>query len=392
MKKNLCYAAALCALLLTACGKAPQTQQAVPYASLTLTTSDAEIETRFSASIRGCQDVDIMPQVSGTISKVCVTEGQEVRKGQTLFIIDQVPYQAALRTAEANVQAAEAGVATAQLTYESKKELFAKNVISEYDLRLSENQLLTAKAALAQAEAQEVNARNSLGYTVVKSPTHGVVGTIPYRVGALVGPSMPQPLTTVSDNSQMYVYFSMNETALLNMARNLGSMEEVLKTLPKPRLELSDGSLYGESGVIETISGVIDPSTGSISVRAVFPNPGRLLHSGASGNVVLRHLNRNCIVIPCIATYELQDKIFVYAVEEGKATSKMIEVIKLDGKSYIVKSGLKVGEVIITEGVSMLREGTPVLLESEVAPSATSDTPAEEEPASSAAENQTPNE
>ncbi len=365
MKKKISFLAAMCTLLTVACKQAPQPQQAVPYASMTLTTSDAEIETRFSASIRGRQDISIMPQVSGTISKVCVTEGQEVRQGQTLFVIDQVPYQAALRTAEANVQAAEAGVATAQLTYESKKELFAKSVVSEYDLRLSENQLLTAKAALAQAEAQEVNARNSLSYTVVKAPATGVVGTIPYRVGALVGPSMPQPLTTVSDNSQMYVYFSMNETALLNMARNLGSMEAVLKTLPKPLLELSDGSIYSEQGVIESISGVIDPSTGSISVRAVFPNPGRLLHSGGSGNIVLRHLNKNCIVIPCIATFELQDKIFVYAVEEGKATSKMIEVIKLDGKSYIVKSGLKPGEVILTEGVAMMREGTPVLLENQ---------------------------
>ncbi len=388
MKKNICFAAMLSALLSVGCKEAPQTQQAVPYASMTLTTSDAEIETQFSASIRGRQDIQIMPQVGGTISKVCVTEGQEVRNGQTLFVIDQVPYRAALRTAEANVQAAEAGVATAQLTYESKQELFAKNVVSEYDLRLAENQLLTAKAALAQAEAQEVNARNSLSYTVVKAPANGVVGTIPYRVGALVGPTMPQPLTTVSDNSQMYVYFSMNETALLNMARNLGSMEKVLQTLPKPLLQLSDGSTYSEPGVIESISGVIDPSTGSISVRAVFPNPGRLLHSGGSGNIVLRHLNKNCIVIPCIATFELQDKVYVYAVEEGKATSKMIEVIKLDGKSYIVKSGLKPGEVILTEGVAMMREGTPVLLESEAA--AAPETPAE--PAAAASENNQSNE
>lgn len=366
MKKNLYFVAAVCVLLMAACNRAPQEQQAVPYASLTIAPSDAEIETRFSASIRGRQDINIMPQVSGTISKVCVIEGQQVSKGQTLFVIDQVPYQAALRTAEANVKAAEAGVATAQLTYDSKKELFSKNVISEFDLRLSENQLLTAQAALSQAEAQEINARNSLDYTVVKAPATGVVGTIPYRVGALVGPTMPQPLTTVSDNSQMYVYFSMNENALLNMSRNLGSMEAVLKNLPKAQLELSDGTIYSEKGVIESISGVIDPSTGSISVRAVFPNPGRLLHSGGSGNIVLRHLNKNCLVIPCIATYELQDKVFVYAVEEGKATSKMIEVIKYDGKNYIVKSGLKAGEVILTEGVSMMREGTPVLLESEV--------------------------
>lgn len=383
MKKNLLFAAALF-LLLTACGKAPQAPQALPYASLTLSTTDAEVESRFSASIRGRQDISIMPQVGGTISKVCVTEGEVVRNGQTLFIIDQVPYKAALQTAEANVKAAEAGVATAQLTYDSKKELFAKQVVSEYDLRLAENQLLTAQAALAQAKAQEVNARNSLSYTVVKAPANGVVGTIPFRVGALVGPSMPQPLTTVSDNSQMYVYFSMNETSLLNLTRNHGSMEAALKALPKPLLELSDGSLYSEPGVIESISGVIDSSTGSISLRAVFPNPGRLLHSGGTGNVVLKHLNKDCIVIPCIATYELQDKVFVYTVVEGKATSKMVEVTKYDGQNYIVKSGLEPGEIILTEGVAMMREGTPVQLKSEPTAQPTE--------ATEAAENQVTNE
>lgn len=383
MKKNLYFAAAL-ALLMTACGKAPQTPQAAPYASQTLSTTDAEVESRYSASIRGRQDISIMPQVGGTISKVCVNEGEVVRNGQTLFIIDQVPYKAALQTAEANVKAAKAGVATAQLTYDSRKELFAKQVVSEYDLRLAENQLLTAQAALAQAEAQEVNARNSLGYTVVKAPANGVVGTIPFRVGALVGPSMPQPLTTVSDNSQMYVYFSMNENALLNLTRNHGSMEAALQALPKPLLELSDGSIYSEEGVIESISGVIDSSTGSISLRAVFPNPGRLLHSGGTGNVLLKHLNKDCIIIPCIATYELQDKVFVYTVVDGKATSKMVEVTKYDGQNYIVKSGLEAGEIILTEGVAMMREGTPVQLKGEA--SALPAEPAE------AAENQVTNE
>lgn len=383
MKKNLYFAAAL-ALLMTACGKAPQAPQALPYASLTLSTTDAEVESRYSASIRGRQDISIMPQVSGTISKVCVNEGEVVRNGQTLFIIDQVPYKAALQTAEANVKAAEAGVATAQLTYDSRKELFAKQVVSEYDLRLAENQLLTAQASLAQAKAQEVNARNSLGYTVVKSPANGVVGTIPFRVGALVGPSMPQPLTTVSDNSQMYVYFSMNENTLLNLTRNHGSMEAALKALPKPLLELSDGSIYSEGGVIESISGVIDSSTGSISLRAVFPNPGRLLHSGGTGNVILKHQNKDCIIIPCIATYELQDKVFVYAVVDGKATSKMIEVTKYDGKNYIVKSGLEAGEIILTEGVAMMREGTPVQLKGEA--------PAQPAEPAEAAENQVTNE
>ena len=325
----------------------------------------------YSASIRGRQDINILPQVSGTISNVCVREGQVVSKGQTLFVIDQVPYQAALNTAVANVAAAEASVATALLTRDSKKELFARNVVSEFDLRTAENNLLTARAALAQAKAQEVNARNSLSYTVVKAPANGVVGTIPYRVGALVGPSLPQPLTTVSDNSDMYVYFSMNEKQLLNLTREYGSMDTALKALPKVQLRLSDGSLYDQEGVIESISGVIDPSTGSIQFRAVFPNAGRLLHSGGTGNVILTRTDKDCIVIPRSATFEVQDKVYVYKVVDGKASSSPIEVRKGgNGREYIVESGLTPGELIVAEGVGLLREGTPIRIKGEAAPAA----------------------
>lgn len=221
-----------CMTAAVSCSNAPTAPRVAEYEVLTIAPTDAQTQSNYSATIRGRQDIDIYPQVSGFISKLNVNEGETVRPGQTLFIIDQVPYQAALRTAEANVDAANAGVATAQLTFDSKKELFAKNVISAYELQTSENALLTAKAQLAQAEAQRVNAANNLSYTVVKSPSHGVVGTLPYRVGALVGPSMPQPLTTVSDNSDMYVYFSMNESQLLNLTRRYGSVEKALASMP----------------------------------------------------------------------------------------------------------------------------------------------------------------
>ena len=227
-----------------ACGQAPTAMGPGEYAVMTVATTDREIQSNYSASIRGRQDIAIYPQVSGTISELCVTEGQQVSKGQTLFIIDQVPYKAALQTAEANVAAAKASVATAQLTYDSKKELFAKNVVSQYDLSTANNNLLTAKAQLAQAEAQRVSAANNLSYTVVKAPANGVVGTLPYRVGALVSASIPQPLTTVSDNSEMYVYFSMNENQLLNLTRRYGSVAETLKNMSAVQLQLSDGSIY----------------------------------------------------------------------------------------------------------------------------------------------------
>ncbi|MBO7242130.1 MAG: efflux RND transporter periplasmic adaptor subunit [Alistipes sp.] len=349
-------------MLITSCNEAPQPQQIATYDYMKVSTTDTEVESRFSASIRGRQDISIMPQVSGTISKVCINEGESVKSGETLFIIDQVPYRAALETAEANVKAAEAGVAIAKLNLDSKRELFSRNVISEYELRLSENQLLSAEATLAQAMAQRTNAANSLGYTVVKAPSNGVVGTIPYRVGALVGPTIPQPLTTVSDNSEMYVYFSMNESQLLKLTRQHGSMDAALKAMPQPELCLSDGSIYDHKGVIESISGVIDQQTGSITLRAVFPNPGKLLHSGSSGEVVLRYYEKDCIVIPCIATYEVQDKTYVYQPVEGKATSKIVKVSSYDGTNFIVREGLEAGDIIITEGVAMLREGTPIKL------------------------------
>ena len=374
-------------LAAVACGQAPTAMGPGEYAVMTIAQTDREIPTNYSATIRGRQDIDIYPQVSGTIWQLCVTEGQNVSKGQTLFIIDQVPYKAALQTAEANVAAAEASVATAQLTYDSKKELFARNVVSQFDLSTAENNLLTAKAQLAQAEAQRVNAANNLSYTVVKAPSNGVVGTLPYRVGALVSASMPQPLTTVSDNSTMYVYFSMTENQLLNLTRRYGSIAQTLKNMPDVELQLNDGSMYDKKGRVESISGVIDTSTGSVSLRAAFPNPDGLLHSGGSGNVVLTNSFKNCIVVPQAATFEIQDKVFAYKVVDGKATSAPLSVEKIsNGQEYIVTSGLVPGDVIVTEGVGLMREGTPIRPKGEAAAQAA---PAEEAAAApAAAENQ----
>ena len=363
MKQTFVKAAIMASFLAAvSCGQAPTEQGPAQYGVTTIATTDREIQSNYSATIRGRQDIDIYPQVSGTISELRVTEGQSVSKGQTLFIIDQVPYKAALQTAEANVAAAKASVATAQLTYDSKKELFAKSVVSQYDLSTAENTLLTAKAQLAQAEAQRVNAANNLSYTVVKAPANGMVGTLPYRVGALVSASIPQPLTTVSDNSEMYVYFSMTENQLLNLTRKYGSIANTLKNMPDIQLQLNDGSIYDQTGRIESISGIIDTSTGSVQLRAAFPNKGGLLHSGGAGSIILPVNYTDCIVVPQVATFELQDKVYVYKVVDGKATSSMIDVEKINnGREYIVKSGLVPGDVIVAEGVGLLREGTPIV-------------------------------
>ena len=323
--------------------------------------TDKELSTSYSATIRGRQDIDIYPQVSGTIEKLCVTEGQKVRRGQLLFIIDQVPYKAALKTAVANVEAARAALATAALTYNSNKELYAQKVVSEFSLKTAENAYLTAKAQLSQAEAQEISARNNLSYTEVKRPSDGVVGALPYRVGALVSASLPQPLTTVSDNSDMYVYFSMTENQLLALTRQYGSMDEALKNMPQAELRLNDNSVYDKKGTIESISGVIDRQTGTVVARVVFPNESRLLHSGASGTVVVPTTYKNCIVIPQEATVQLQDKTVVYKVVDGKAVSALITVAGInDGREYVVLDGLEVGDEIVSTGAGLLREGTQV--------------------------------
>lgn len=349
-------------LILAGCKKAGEyTQPVQEYATMKIAPVNKTLSTSYPATIRGRQDIGIFPQIGGLIIRLCVKEGQMVRKGQLLFVIDQVPYQAALATAKANVEVANAGVATAQLTYDSKKELFAQNVISAYELKTAENNLLTAKAQRAQAKAQELSASNNLSYTEVKSPSDGVIGTLPYRVGALVSSGMAQPLTTVSDNSEMYVYFSMTENQLLALVRQYGSKDKALQSMPGVELQLSDQSVYSENGAIETISGIVDPSMGTVSVRAVFSNKGGLLHSGSTGNVILPVVHKDGIVIPRSATFEIQDKMFVYKLMNGKTHSTQIEVERVKGgQDYIVTSGLTVGDEIITEGVGLLRDDMPV--------------------------------
>ena len=350
-----------CTVWMASCKQATDAGVKPSFAIMEVKAADKELSTSYSATIRGRQDIDIYPQVSGTIEKLCVTEGQTVRRGQLLFVIDQIPYRAALKTAVANVEAARAAMATAELTYNSNKELYTQKVVSEFSLKTAENTYLTAKAQLTQAEAQEVNARNNLSYTEVKSPSDGVVGALPYRVGALVGANLPYPLTTVSDNSDMYVYFSMTENQLLALTRQYGSMDEALKNMPEVELILNDNSVYNKKGVIESISGVIDRQTGTVMARVVFPNESRLLHSGASGTVVVPSIYKDCIAIPQGATVQMQDKVVVYKVVDGKAVSTLITVAGInDGREYVVLSGLQSGDEIILEGAGLVREGTQV--------------------------------
>ena len=331
------------------------------YNAMILQTTSRKLASTYSATIRGKQDIDIRPKVQGYITDIKVKEGSIVRNGQTLFVIDQVPYQAALATAEANVDVAKAQVDAAELSATSKEKLFEQNIISDFDLRMARTQLASAKAQLAQARANELTATNNLSYTLVKSPVDGVVGTLPFRVGTLVSPSDASPLTTVSDNSEMYVYFSMSESQVLSLKRQYGVLEKALMELPNVELQLNDGTIYAEKGIIEAISGIIDPTTGSVTIRAKFPNKKRLLLSGGSGTVILPHRQDNCVVIPKAATFEVQDQVYVYKVEKGIAKASIIGVFEIsNSKEYIVESGLIEGDTIVVEGVGLLRNDTPI--------------------------------
>lgn len=350
-----------CLSLLCACKDPQQSSTGAMYRTLAVTQSEQTLKSGYSATLRGRQYVEIRPQVSGIITEIRINEGDAVRKGQILFIIDQVPYQAALETAMANVRSAEAKLGTARLTAESKAELYKEQVVSEFDLQTARNQLAEAEAALAQAKAQEINARNNLSYTEVKSPVNGMASMIPYRVGALVSSSITEPLVSVSDDSEIYAYFSMTENQILDVVEQYGSLRQAMEEMAEVGLTMSNGKSYSHKGKIDAISGTVDENTGAVSLRAVFPNPDQFLRNGGSGTVVIPTVKEECIVIPQAATYELQNRVFVYKVVDGKAQSAPVEVFRLNnGVEYVVESGLKPGDIIIAEGAGLVREGTVI--------------------------------
>ncbi|MFI3281159.1 MAG: efflux RND transporter periplasmic adaptor subunit [Rikenellaceae bacterium] len=363
-KKTLLMGASLLALssIAVSCGEqASPVRSGKNYKTTTIELSNSTITSRYSAAIRGEQYVEIRPQVTGQITQILINEGAEVKKGQSLFIIDQVPYQAALEVAKANVKSAESSVATAKLNVESNQALFDEGVISSTELQISQNALLSAEASLALAKAQQTSAQSDLSYTVVKSPVDGVASMISYRVGALVSSSITDPLVSVTNNDNMYAYFSMSESQILSLTQQSGSTEALLDQMPQVSLILNNGTTYSHQGSIDAISGTIDRTTGSVTLRAIFENPERLLRDGGNGSVVVDSERDSVIVIPKVATYEIQNKIFAYRVVDGVATSAEITVYPLDnGVEYIVESGLEVGDVIVAEGAGLIREGAVV--------------------------------
>ncbi|MBR4299053.1 MAG: efflux RND transporter periplasmic adaptor subunit [Bacteroidales bacterium] len=367
--KRIKFLPLVCALALAGCGNTQQNTQSEKdtyYETMTISLGDRTLTTGYSAAISGVQTVEIRPQVSGMITDILIEEGESVRKDQILFIIDQTPYKAAYEIAVANVKSAEAALSTAQLILESNRNLYNQDVVSEFDLMTAQNDLIEAEARLALCKAEEVNASNNLSYTEVRSPVNGVASMIPYRVGALVSSGITQPLVTVSDDSRVYAYFSMAENQMLDMVQQYGSLANAIKQMPEVELIMSNGDKYEHTGKINAISGTISESTGAVSIRAVFNNRNHLLRNGGSGTIIIPTTLTGCMVIPQAATYELQDRIFVYKVVDGKASSTEIKVSSHNnGVEYIVEEGLQVGDIIVAEGAGLIKEGTEIRSKSE---------------------------
>ena len=364
-KRKILLFAALAAMLVSCGGKKSSGKPNFgdnEYAVRTIGAQSAELQTTYPATIKGMQDVEIRPKVSGFITKLCVKEGQAVKAGQLLFVIDNVTYAAAVRQAKAAVNSAKAQLNTARLTYNNNEKLFKNNVIGSYELQSAKNNMQAAAAALAQAEASYVSAKENLSYCYVTSPASGVIGDLPYRVGALVSASSQQPLTTVSNISTMQVYFSMTEKELLDMTKTAGGLHTAIKDYPAVKLQLADGTIYDHPGRVATVSGVIDATTGSVSMRADFPNPQHLLKSGGSGSIVVPHVSNSAIVIPQDAVAQVQDKHFVYIVgKDNKVKYSAVTVDPQDdGKNFIITSGLKVGDRIVVNGISSLTDGAEI--------------------------------
>ena len=360
-KKILMFAAA--AMLMASCGGGGgrPTFGDNEYPVVTVGTSSTQMQTTYPATIKGVQDVQISPKVQGFITQINVKEGQTVGAGQVLFVVDNVTYQAQVRQAQASVNTAQASCNTARLSFENAQKLFENKVIGDFELQSATNQYEQAKAGLRQAGASLASAKEMLSFCYVKSPASGVVGTLPFKKGALVNTA--SVLTTVSNNSSMEVYFSLTEKDALAMAQAEGGQKAAMGAMPDVQLQLADGTIYGHEGKVTKMSGVIDPATGSIQVIAVFPNPERILKSGGSGAIIIPKSNSDAIVIPQGCVSEVQNKKFVYTL--GKDNKVKYTEIKVDpqtdGNNYVVTDGLKVGDKYVTNGITKLTDGMEIV-------------------------------
>lgn len=330
------------------------------YPVLQMSYQPAEINNDYPATIQGIQNIEIRPKIDGYVEDIYVDEGAAVKKGQLLFRISAPQYEQEVKTAEANIEIARADVNAAQMDLNKVKPLVEKDIVSKYAQEAAEYTLQSKQAALAQARAALSNAKINLSYTAIYSPADGVIGILPYKIGSLISSTTPNPLTTVSNISQIYAYFSINEKQGLDFfaASSGNTMQEKLATLPPVILVLANGTLLPEKGKVETASGLINTQTGALNMRATFPNPAGMVRSGSSALVRIPEKIDTALLIPQKATYQIQGKLFVYLLaDSNKVRSVEVTSSASAGQSFIITSGIRPGDRIVADGISSLREG-----------------------------------
>ena len=370
-KKNvLTWAVALTTVTvgLVSCGVDMPKETKSSFETMIVKKSDIELPYKFSARMKGQNDVTVTPQVSGQLMKICVTEGQQVKKGQTLFIIDSRNAQLELEAAQANLQAALAQENSAKLEYESNKNLFEKKIVSSYMLNNSENSYKQAQASVAQARSAVNRAKVNLGFCTITASVPGIIGEIPVRTGDQVSP-MTQ-LTMLSGNTTMYAEFSVTEAiveAMVKEGMNANEVEKYIANLPPATFVMKNGTEYPHKGRVISLTGVVNSETGSLTSKVSFPNPDGHLYSGIQGTIVMPFAEKSVIVVPQYAVVRLQDKAQVFKVK-ADSTATAIEVTTEDtgnGKDFIVTSGLNEGDQIVTTGANNVTEGQRVLFPTE---------------------------
>lgn len=371
MKKSvITWAVGMTAVItgLTSCGVDMPKETKSSFETMTVKKSDIELPYKFSAKMKGQNDVTVTPQVSGQLMKICVTEGQQVKKGQTLFIIDSRNAQLELEAAQANLQAALAQENSAKLEYESNKNLFEKKIVSSYMLNNSENSYKQAQASVAQARSAVNRAKVNLGFCTITASVPGIIGEIPVRTGDQVSP-MTQ-LTMLSGNTTMYAEFSVTEAiveAMVKEGMKANDVEKYIANLPPATFVMKNGTEYPHKGRVVSLTGVVNAETGSLTAKVSFPNPDGHLYSGIQGTIVMPFAEKSVIVVPQYAVVRLQDKAQVFKVK-ADSTATAIEVTTEDtgnGKDFIVTSGLNEGDQIVTTGANNVTEGQKVLFSEE---------------------------
>ena len=366
--KTMAVALATLTVALGSCNVNMPKEVPSSFETMTVKKSDIEVPYKFSARMKGQNDVTITPQVSGQLMKIAVSEGQQVKKGQVLFVIDSRNAQLELEAAQANLQAALAQENSAKLEYESNKNLFEKKIVSSYMLNNSENSYKQAQASVSQARAAVNRAKVNLGFCTITASVPGIIGEIPVRIGDQVSP-MTQ-LTMLSGNTTMYAEFSVTEAiveAMVKEGMNANEVEKYIANLPPATFVMKNGTEYPHKGRVVSLTGVVNAETGSLTAKVSFPNPDGHLYSGIQGTIVMPFAEKSVIVVPQYAVVRLQDKAQVFKVK-ADSTATAIEVTTEDtgnGKDFIVTSGLNEGDQIVTTGANNVTEGQKVLFPAE---------------------------